>query len=425
MVMFTRRHFLATGTAALAAGIWASERRAKAGGQQPPRNLILVVASGGWDTTYALDPKPGLPGIDVPGGTIQEFGSLAIYTDPSRPNVSAFFEAHAPLCAVINGIQVQSVVHNDCYKRILTGTASDTNPDIGAITAYELGRDLPVPYLVLGQTSYAGPYASIAARTGTANQIGTLLDPNAAFPVPDGQGGALPRFIPSGNEDEMIRAYVMARAEREKAVRGQSGSNAKRIRDFIETYDRGDALATLGSFGDLEYTRDLAVASNLAVNALEQSLSQVVQVEMGDWDTHENNARQAVQHEGFYGALKGLVDDLVARPGKTAGKRMIDETVVAVVSEMGRTPKLNENAGKDHWPMTSALVIGGGVAGGRVYGRTNDLLEGEAIDMQTGEPDPDGITLQYGNLAAGLLQVAGADPSLHLPNSEPLHAICA
>jgi hypothetical protein len=45
--------------------------------------------------------------------------------------------------------------------------------------------------------------------------------------------------------------------------------------------------------------------------------------------------------------------------------------------------------------------------------------------MLTGDATADGKTLQYGNLAAGLLQLVGVDPAAYLPNAEPLHAICA
>ena len=151
----------------------------------------------------------------------------------------------------------------------------------------------------------------------------------------------------------------------------------------------------------------------------------MVQIELGDWDTHENNPRQADQHAMFFAGLKSLLDELTARDGKQPGNKMIDETVVAVVSEMGRTPKLNDDNGKDHWPVTSALVIGAGVRGGSVIGATNDRLDALSIDLRTGSVDEGGKQLQYGNLAAGLLQLVGVDPAPYLPGSEPLDAICA
>jgi hypothetical protein len=416
----SRRGFLVGGAAALGAAALPSTRAAQADTARPGRNLIVVLAYGGWDVTYALDPKPGVPGIDAPSGAVQLFGDLPIFTDPSRPLVTSFFAAYAPLCAVVNGIQVQSIVHPDCTKRILTGTASDANPDLGAIAAYELGRDLPAPYLVLGPTAYTGPLASIAARAGTVNQIRTLLSPNAAFPT------GVPRFVPDAEEEALIRQVVEARAAREQAIRGQHGYNRARFEDFREALVRGDVLKQFsGGFGeDFTFTLGLPEQIMLGLDAIQGGVCHSLHLEQAfaQWDTHQANAQQAALHDALFDGLRLLGDELAARPGKAPGAKMIDETVVAVVSEMSRTPKLNAAQGKDHWPVTSALIFGGGVAGGRAYGKSGDGLEALSVDFASGQPDAGGKQLQYGNLVAGLLELVGVDPSSYLPNSEPFRA---
>ena len=421
----SRRNLILGAGAVAGAGMLLREQRPVAAAEvSSPKKVILVVASGGWDTVYALDPKPDAgAGISVPSGTRQEFSGVPIWTDPTRPAVTAFFEAYGSLATVINGLQVQSLVHADCSKRLLTGTNSDANPDIGAIIAYELGRELPAPYLVLGQTSYTGALASIAARAGTANQIGTLLQPLAAFP--NAAGDFTPRYLPDDAEQALIRQYVEARTAREQATRGMYGHNQRRLQDFADSLERGDALASVGNFGDFDFTRDLAVQAQLGLDALEQGLSHVVQMEMGDWDTHAGNAGQAMRHEALYAGLLALVDELANRPGAGTGSKLIDETIVIAVSEMGRTPLLNDAAGKDHWPVTSALVLGGGLSGGRVLGGTDDQLQGLPVDLATGMVSEGGNALQYGNFAAGLLAAAGVDPSAYLPNQERLGALCA
>ena len=103
---------------------------------------------------------------------------------------------------------------------------------------------------------------------------------------------------------------------------------------------------------------------------------------------------------------------------------MIDDTVVLVVSEMGRTPKLNATGGKDHWPVTSAMLIGGGLPGGRVLGGTDDALYGRRVSLQTGALDDGGVQIQYGNFAAGLLEAVGVDATTYLPDAEPFRALC-
>lgn len=420
---FSRRSFLMTGAAALGAAALPPGGAAIAAGARPSRNLIVILAYGGWDVTYALDPKPGLPAIDAPAGAVQMFGDLPVYTHASRPNVTAFFQAYAPITAIVNGIQVQSIVHPDCTKRILTGTASDANPDLGAIAAYELGRDLPAPYLVLGPTAYTGPLAAISARAGTVNQIRTLLDPKLAFP------SGIGRYVPDADEEGLIRQYIEARAARAQAIRGQHGYNRARFEDFLSSLTRGDVLRGFSSgFGaDFTFTLGLAEQITLGLEALQAGVCHTLHLEQAfaQWDTHVGNAQQSDLHEGMFGPLRTLADELSARPGKAAGASMLDETVVVVVSEMSRTPKLNADLGKDHWPVTSMLVFGAGVAGGRVYGKSDDGLQAANIDLATGQPDPAGKQLQYGNLVAGLLELVGVDSSAYLPSSEPFRAILA
>ena len=85
---------------------------------------------------------------------------------------------------------------------------------------------------------------------------------------------------------------------------------------------------------------------------------------------------------------------------------MLDRTLVVVMSELGRTPTYNENLGKEHWPTTSALLIGGPLVGGRTIGATDDGLNALPVDLDTGAVDSDGQPLRYDNLAAGMLEMA-------------------
>jgi uncharacterized protein (DUF1501 family) len=95
----------------------------------------------------------------------------------------------------------------------------------------------------------------------------------------------------------------------------------------------------------------------------------------------------------------------------------------AVLGEMGRSPYLNYKGGRDHWPTMSALLFGGGVAGGSVVGATDDDLRGVSVDLATGRPSERGVILRVGHLAAGLVVHAGLDPARFLPGQEPLTAV--
>jgi hypothetical protein len=423
----TRRDLLrwAGASAAVAAAVPLAARTrtaAAAGPAGSPRNLILVVAQGGWDTSYALDPKPGTS-VDVPAGTVRRFGELDIWVDPSRANVTTFFERHAAVSAVVRGVLLSSISHPECVKRVLTGTRSETSPDLGAIVAHELGRELPLPYLVLGTTAFTGPYASSAGRVGATNQIVALLDPAQSYPVVG--GGARPPVRPA--DEAAIRAYTEARAERERAVRGAAGYNARRVDDFVSSLQRGDDLrAVRAGFGQRGRNLDLVGQATLAMDAIAGGIARAVTLDSRiTWDTHNDNAQQTQHHQDLYGDLTVIVDELAARAGSTAGRTMLDETIVVVVSEMSRTPRLNADGGKDHWPVTSALLLGGGIAGGRAYGRSTNAVEAGTVDYATGDPSPDGRVIEARNLAAGILSACGVDPAIHLPDVEPFDAFVA
>lgn len=399
-------------------------RRVAAQGLQSPKNLIVVFANGGWDTTYALDPKPGLGSIDAPEGDVQEFGGIPIFTSAQRPTVTSFFEQYASLATVVRGVMVQSINHPDCAKRLLTGTPSDENADVSTLVAHELGMARAIPSLVFGRSSYPGPHGSITARAGALNQIGTLLDPVDGLPIGDPINDPVIPFIPAEGEAELVEQYLTSRGNAEAAVLGGDGRSAQRYQDYVDSLDRARQMREVADFGDLDYAGDLTLQAQIGVSAIEQGLAWSLHLEGGDFDTHSYNLLQAVEHEAFYAGLIALMDLLTTRPGAMPGNKMIDETVVAVMSEMGRTPKLNATMGKDHWPVTSAMFLGAGVGGGRALGATDDMAGSLNVNYQTGEADPDGgKALQYGNLAAALLQACGVDSSNHL-QSEPFHALC-
>ncbi|MEM9193433.1 MAG: DUF1501 domain-containing protein, partial [Myxococcota bacterium] len=218
---------------------------------------------------------------------------------------------------------------------------------------------------------------------------------------------------------------VQSRADRFRATRGLTGSNRRRIEDFIASLDRGDLLRSLnGSIADFGLVADLQSQLQVGLDALETNMSQAITVDTGyGWDTHSNNAPQTNYFNGFFQVLDGLVDELQRRPGKTAGTAMFDHTVIAVMSEMSRTPKLNGENGKDHWPHTSMMLIGPNIRGGRTYGGTDDRMESLPLDLQTGTVSADGSFLSTDVIQATLLRALGVDPTAHFPGVPLLDAV--
>ncbi len=98
------------------------------------------------------------------------------------------------------------------------------------------------------------------------------------------------------------------------------------------------------------------------------------------WDHHTQlfDRKQRVNHytkcAGLDKGVASLLDDLSAMPGREPGKTLLDETLVVAKGEFGRTPEINPNEGRHHWRFIhTALFAGGGVKGGRVLGKTDDV----------------------------------------------------
>jgi hypothetical protein len=126
-----------------------------------------------------------------------------------------------------------------------------------------------------------------------------------------------------------------------------------------------------------------------------------VTVDLSGWDTHGNNFKTLADSllPQLDQTLSALVTDL-------AGRGMLERTVVYCVGEFGRTPKINSNAGRDHWARSmSVLLAGGGFKRGHVHGRTDS--QGEAPAAEPCTPD---------DVSATLCHCLGLDPHQELLN---------
>jgi uncharacterized protein (DUF1501 family) len=405
-----RRDLFKLAGAAGALGMLGKLRPLSAATPVTKKRLVMVLAQGGWDVTYALDPKVQSTKCDVPVGARQMFGNLDVFTDASRPNVTAYFQKYAAQTAIVRGISVASVAHQECLKRMSTGTRQETSADMAAIVAHDNGNDRPLPYLILGDTAYAGQYAVSAGRVGATNQIVNLLDPST-----------------SAAEDAILEKYATATANRMKATRGSLGYNKKRVDDFVEGIRRGQKLQGVrDGFGTRGRTLALTSQVDLALDAFDRDISQSVMINTRlAWDTHDTNTDQSGFHETTFGGLTRLLDGLAGRPGSASGSTLLDETVVVCYSEFSRTPKLNAQMGKDHWPVTSAMVIGAGVKGGKGYGSTSDGVEAETVNFATGAKSGTGMTLMSNHFVAGVLKLCGVTPADHLGATEVFDAFVA
>ena len=138
-----------------------------------------------------------------------------------------------------------------------------------------------------------------------------------------------------------------------------------------------------------------------------------VTVNSPGWDTHNNidtlKKRYATDRNAklpsFDRAFSALITDL-------KNKGMLQDTLVLVMGEFGRTPKVNANGGRDHWPRVFSIAMaGGGVAGGQVYGNSNALGE---------FPQDNPVT--PADIAATVFTLLGIDPAheLHTSDGRPV-----
>lgn len=153
----------------------------------------------------------------------------------------------------------------------------------------------------------------------------------------------------------------------------------------------------------------------LARRLVERGVS-FVTVNNRGWDTH--NDLYTRLKEGYTGArtpvglvpsldlaLSALVEDLKERG-------LLDETLIVVMGEFGRTPKLNTTGGRDHWPRVfSVALAGGGVRGGQVIGSSDSVGEG-----------PKDRPVTPSDLAATIYTLLGIDPKreLHTADGRPV-----
>ncbi len=100
---------------------------------------------------------------------------------------------------------------------------------------------------------------------------------------------------------------------------------------------------------------------------------------------------------------------------------LAEETVVVVVSEMGRTPYESGNGGKDHWPFTSLMLMGPGIAGNQVLGGYDEYLNGMGMDPATGATTGgDVVSITPDHIGATLLTLADVDYEQRLPGIPPV-----
>ena len=392
-------------------------RRSRAAVRPEELRFLFVFNDGGWDQHSALVPVFDAPDIPTEeGSALAEQDGLAWVSHPNRPSVDEFFTRYSSTTALFHGFEVRSVAHERCRQLVMTGSADAGADDWPAILAGMSSEDLTLPCLVASGPSFSARFNSQVIRLGETGQLSGLLDGSAISP----------QLPASPDAEDLIEAHLQQRAA---ALSG--GLRA----DFGARY--AGALTQLADVAALNKSVNFSADSSKqlidklqpVLDCLELGLSRCAMINnfgFNDtgFDTHANcQLTQSEHFEQLFGDLLTLMDELSSRT-TPSGRLLSEEVVVVVLSEMGRTPQLNNNLGRDHWTWTSAMLLGPGIRPGMIGGYdTNDI--GRPIDPTTGQPSDGGLLMTSAHLGATLLTMGGVDPAEFLPGIDPITGLLA
>lgn len=325
------------------------------------RNVIYLYMSGGMTQLDTFDVKPG---AETQGPT-QAIRTTAdgIQISGHMPNLAK--QMHH--VAVINSMQSTQGAHAQGRYYMHT--------------SYELRGTIRHPSMGAWLNRMAGPanptlpgHVAIGAGTEMAS-AGFFESQYVPLPIGDPAAG-----LQNSKRPEGVSATTFQKRLSKVQKMNQSFAtryDQKPVRAYHEMYDQAVKLmnsadlqafdiqqepeSIRAAYGDNRFGQGCLLARRLVENNV-----RFVEVVMGGWDTHnENFDEMENQCPILDQALSALLADLHARG-------MLKETLVVLATEFGRTPRINERTGRDHFPQAfSCLLAGGGIQGGIRYGATD------------------------------------------------------
>jgi hypothetical protein len=371
------------------------------------KSVIMVYLSGGMPHQDTFDLKPEAP-VEVRG----EFKPIAT-TVPGiefcelLPKLSMV----ADRCSIVRSIVGQRDEHSSFQN--LTGytmgeVQRDGIPNFGSIVSRMEGPTSPVtpPFVDLFPTMQHRPYNSTGAGyLGSAyNQVRADGEDLASMRLRYVEGQQFAERRSLLGQLDSFRRHVDARSldnMDESYRRAFDVLTSSRLVDAMNVENEDPKVRARYGRGSSAHLGDGAPTWNdqlLVARRLVEAGVRVVTVAYGFWDTHGNNFGHLRQHlPTFDTGISALVEDIYARG--------LDEDVSIVVwGEFGRTPKINDKAGRDHWaPVQAALFAGGGMPVGQVIGST-DKTAAYAADRP----------IHYRDVLATIYHNLGIDSTLYV-----------
>jgi len=353
-------------------------------GSKDDVSVIILFLHGGLSTIDTVDLKPNAP-VEIRG----EFNPIAtnvpgIQVCEHLPHLAR----HADKFSLIRSFAHGDSSHGSADHYMLTGyrpragfnsglSPNNQWPSHGSVIARKLGPRLGdssagavPPYVCLPKMH---PSAGSAYLGASASPFVIEADPNApGFSVPD----LVPPLSLEANRLDARRALLTKVDRFQQAAEREANDQARTVSVFREkafammTSPQAKAAFDIASESTAtrdRYGRTSLGQSCLMARRLVEAGVRCVTIDHSNWDTHDNNFN-ILKNEllpAFDQGLSALLADL-------ADRGLLERTLVIVTGEFGRTPRINKNAGRDHWgPAFTVMVGGGGVQGGRVVGASD------------------------------------------------------
>lgn len=378
----TRRHFmshLASTTLALPAMSFVNSLEAHAAaGRKTNKSCILLWMSGGPSHMDTWDLKPE---SEKNGG---EFKPIAT----SAPGV--MISEHLPTVAknfkhlnVLRSLDSREGNHDRGTYVMHTGYIPNptvVHPSFGSVCSYELGERL--------QNFDLPHYISISTPAMGAGFLGMT---HAPFMVQNPNAPISNMKPPSGVDDmRMNRRLNMLSMVEHNFIQSKRGGMpgdhkavyAKTVRMMSSQYNRAFKIEEEPAAVREAYGKGGFGSACLMARRLVEMGVTFVEIGLGGWDTHTDNFKKLSTD-----LLPQLDKGMGTLVGDLAQRGLIDTTMVVWMGEFGRTPRINQNAGRDHWPKGWSIVMGGaGMSGGHAVGAT-DKDGMEIVDRPLGIMD--------------------------------------
>lgn len=366
-----------------------------AGPAPKAKSVLHIFLPGGMAHQESFDPKPYAP-IEYRGsfGVIKTAvpGEVFCETVPEIAKV-------ADKLTVIRSMTHGEAAHERGTHNMFTGyrpSPAIVYASIGSVVSHELGprENLP-PYVCI--PSQPNPYAGPGYLSSSFGPFSLGADPaNDGFKVRDlslPQGVDDARFARRRSALEAVNDHFAAKEKSDDL--SAMDTFYQRAYSLISAPKAREAFnldAEPANIRD-EYGRNEAGQRLLMARRLIAAGVRVVSVTYGGWDFHVDiNGGTKRQMPALDKALAALINDL-DRTG------LLKDTIVMLSSEFGRTPKINKDAGRDHWPKVfSVIVAGGGFKRGLIWGTSNATAS-----------EPDSNPVDPSELFATIYQLLGID----------------